>query len=70
MGPGATRNTASAALEAVLASIRTAVNNEHKVRIPHLGTFVQPSPESKLKFCPAKGFGGDLKSRPRQQSNN
>ncbi len=38
MGAGTTHNTASAAVEAVLASILTAVQDE-KVHLPHLGTF-------------------------------
>lgn len=40
MGPGATRSTASAAVEAVLASIRLAAEQE-KLHIAHFGTFEQ-----------------------------
>lgn len=40
MGPGATRSTASAAVEAVLASIRLAAQQE-KLHIAHFGTFEQ-----------------------------
>ena len=40
MGPGATRSTASAAVEAVLASIRLAAEQE-KLHIAHFGTFDQ-----------------------------
>ena len=40
MGPGATRSTASAAVEAVLASIRLAAEQE-KLPIAHFGTFEQ-----------------------------
>ena len=40
MEPGATRSTASAAVEAVLASIRLAAQQE-KLHIAHFGTFEQ-----------------------------
>lgn len=39
MGPGATRNTASAAVEAVLASVLAAVKEDKKLHIAHFGTF-------------------------------
>ena len=40
MGPGATRATASAAVEAVLASIRMATDKQgEKLHIAHFGTF-------------------------------
>lgn len=40
MGPGATRATASAAVEAVLASMRLATaSKEDKLHIAHFGTF-------------------------------
>ncbi|MBR2144069.1 MAG: HU family DNA-binding protein [Akkermansia sp.] len=40
MGPGATRNTASAAVEAVLASIGLATKEENaRLHIAHFGTF-------------------------------
>ncbi len=39
MGTGTTRNTASAAVEAVLASILEAAEQQDKVHIPRLGTF-------------------------------
>lgn len=41
MGPGATRNTASAAVEAVLASIGLAAQQRGKLHIAHFGTFEQ-----------------------------
>ena len=41
MGPGATRSTASAAVEAVLASIRLATELEEKLHIAHFGTFTR-----------------------------
>ena len=39
MGPGATRSTASAAVEAVLASISAEAQNETGVHIKRFGTF-------------------------------
>lgn len=63
MGPGATRNTASAAVEAVLSSILATAQESPKVHVPHLGTFEYPPPsehkpdkQPKLKFRPAKDF--------------
>lgn len=63
MGPGATRNTASAAVEAVLSSILATAQVDPKVHVPHLGTFEYPPPtehkpdkQPKLKFRPAKDF--------------
>ena len=60
MGPGATRNTASAAVEAVLSSILATAQEDNKVRVPHLGTFeythsTEKKP-TKLKFRPAQDF--------------
>lgn len=40
MGPGATRSTASAAVEAVLTSISAAAKNENGIRLKRFGTFV------------------------------
>ncbi len=39
MGPGATRASASAAVEAVLASIRLATDSGGKLHLAHFGTF-------------------------------
>lgn len=39
MGPGATRATASAAVEAVLASVRQATESGEKLHLAHFGTF-------------------------------
>ena len=39
MGPGATRATASAAVEAVLASSRQATDSGEKLHLAHFGTF-------------------------------
>lgn len=55
MGPGANRDTASAAVEAVLESIQKAAASEPKVHITHFGTFERNAKES-LTFRPAKGF--------------
>lgn len=60
MGPGATRNTASAAVEAVLSSILATAQEDNKVRVPHLGTFeyahsTEDKPP-KLKFRPSQDF--------------
>ncbi|MDO5470817.1 MAG: HU family DNA-binding protein [Akkermansia sp.] len=55
MGPGATRNTASAAVEAVLASIQQAADTSTKLHIASFGTFEQDARE-RLTFRPAKGF--------------
>ncbi len=55
MGPGATRNTASAAVEAVLTSIQLAAETDTKLHISHFGTF-RSTPAEKLTFRPAKGF--------------
>ena len=63
MGPGATRNTASAAVEAVLSSILATAQEDTKVRVPHLGTFEyphstekKPNKPTKLKFRPSQDF--------------
>lgn len=50
MGSGTTRNTASAAVEAVLASILDAAAREDKVHIPHFGTFQQVSRPARQGF--------------------
>ena len=49
MGPGATRSTASAAVEAVLASISAEAKNENGVRIMRFGTFVYKKADSETK---------------------
>jgi nucleoid DNA-binding protein len=49
MGPGATRTTASAAVEAVLASIVAEAKNEHGVRIKRFGTFAFKSSSTVAK---------------------
>lgn len=51
MGPGATRATASAAVEAVLASIRLAtVNPDEKLHIAHFGTFERKDRPARLGY--------------------
>ena len=50
MGSGTTRNTASAAVEAVLASILAAAEQEDKVHIPHFGTFPYVSRPARQGF--------------------
>lgn len=55
MGPGATRSTASAAVEAVLHSIRQATLKE-KLHIARFGTFETSRTKQRLTFRPAKGF--------------
>lgn len=55
MGPGATRSTATAAVEAVLHSIQQA-SRESKLHIAHFGTFELNHPRQRLTFRPAKGF--------------
>jgi len=55
MGPGATRSTASAAVEAVLASIQAASHEAQKVHIARFGIF-RTNDKQRLTFRPAKGF--------------
>ena len=55
MGPGATRSTASAAVEAVLASIQAAACEAQKVHIARFGTF-ETNDKQRLTFRPSKGF--------------
>lgn len=61
MGPGATRSTASAALEAVLASILTLTAGGERLRITRFGTF-------ELRHTPARtGYDiarGSMATRP------
>ena len=57
MGPGATRSTASAAVEAVLASIARGAAEEKGVRIQKFGTFRKKraaNGEQKLRFAPSR----------------
>ncbi|MBR5213633.1 MAG: HU family DNA-binding protein [Akkermansia sp.] len=57
MGPGATRSTASAAVEAVLASILNGADNEKGVRITRFGTFRKKAAQDgtrKLRFSPSR----------------
>lgn len=56
MGPGATRSTASAAVDAVLNSIQSAALSEPKLHISKLGTFEYNTERGKMVFRPAKGF--------------
>ncbi len=56
MGPGATRSTASAAVDAVLNSIQSAALSEPKLHISKLGTFEYSAERGKIVFRPAKGF--------------
>ena len=55
MGPGATRNTASAATEAVLLSILKATEQSDKLYITRFGTF-QRNKRNTLTFRPSKGL--------------
>ena len=55
MGPGATRNTASAAVEAVLSSIEQAAHSAPKLHVAHFGTF-EVNDKERLTFRPAKNF--------------
>ena len=57
MGPGATRSTASAAVEAVLASITHGAAQDNGGRIMKFGTFRKKTAingEQKLRFAPAR----------------
>ena len=55
MGPGATRSTASAAVEAVLHSIQQATQQE-KLHIARFGTFEISKTRPRLTFRAAKRF--------------
>lgn len=55
MGPGATRNTASAATEAVLLSILKATEQSDKLYITRFGTF-QRNKRNTLTFRPSNGL--------------
>jgi len=55
MGPGATRNTASAATEAVLLSILKAASQSDKLYITRFGTF-SINKRQVLTFRPSKGL--------------
>lgn len=55
MGPGATRNTASAATEAVLLSILKAASQSDKLYITRFGTFCINKRQA-LTFRPSKGL--------------
>ena len=50
MGPGATRATASAAVEAVLASIHLATESGEKLHLAHFGTFEQVLRAARLGY--------------------
>ena len=50
MGPGATRSTASAAVEAVLASILQATQQDEKLHIAHFGTFARKTRAAREGF--------------------
>ena len=57
MGPGATRSTASAAVEAVLASIANGAAEDNGVRSMKFGTFRKKTAsngEQKLRFAPSR----------------
>ena len=57
MGPGATRSTASAAVEAVLASIANGAAEDNGVRILKFGTFRKKTASNggqKLRFAPSR----------------
>lgn len=59
MGPGATRSTASAAVEAVLASIINGSSDAKGVHITRFGTFFKKTKadgNAKLSFQPSRLF--------------
>lgn len=56
MGPGATRSTASAAVEAVLRSIQQASSQSNKLHISRFGTFELNPATQRLTFRPSKGM--------------
>lgn len=64
MGPGATRATASAAVEAVLASIRLATaETDDKLHIAHFGTFERKSRAARQGYDINTGTMRDIPAR-------
>ena len=63
MGPGATRSTASAAVEAVLASIRLATELEAKLHIAHFGTFTRTTRAARQGYDINTGTMRDIPAR-------
>ena len=64
MGPGATRATASAAVEAVLASIHQATEAGEKLHLAHFGTF------ERVQRAARQGFDintGTMRAIPEKQ---
>ncbi len=55
MGPGATRSTATAAVEAVLSSIQSGAKSDDKLHIARFGTF-EIGKRNQLTFRPSQGF--------------
>ena len=64
MGPGATRNTASAAVEAVLASILLSTRTEgEKLHIAHFGTFERTRRSARRGYDINTGTMRDIPAR-------
>ncbi len=63
MGPGATRSTASAAVEAVLASILLATEQEEKLHLAHFGTFARKIRAARKGFDINTGLLRDIPAR-------
>lgn len=64
MGPGATRATASAAVEAVLASIRLSTSEaDEKLHIAHFGTFERQQREARQGYDINTGAMRDIPAR-------